>query len=349
MKLSRHLRKGVLTLCFGTVLGFAQQTHAFVVSDPVPDRRLEINLTLPTEAIETIGFGVSSWNELAETALTRWNDVGVGPLPDDEFFSVRDGSVSRDPCVRDGVNTVNFRDQLCGGFGWGDALGVTTSRFTTGGPVVEVDVIFNGAILWDAYAGPLRRRVTGGIVTEFLRVALHEFGHVLGLDHPDEFGQRVQALMNSFASDIDSIQPDDELGARAIPFIPSDDRGRDQRDLSVSFVKVKHVSKDDGDNITVKVSIQHIGTTMPDNTIRVSLFRSEDEVLDGTDEMITTTEILSAPLNSGEEVAAKLKKKGIPSLAGSFVAVSVDGDDLDRKSTRLNSSHTDISRMPSSA
>ena len=32
--------------------------------------------------------------------------------------------------------------------------------------------------------------------------------------------------------------------------------------------------------------------------------------------------------------------------AGQYVQVSVD---LDRKSTRLNSSHTDISRMPSSA
>ena len=34
---------------------------------------------------------------------------------------------------------------------------------------------------------------------------------------------------------------------------------------------------------------------------------------------------------------------------GADVDVDNDGGDLDRKSTRLNSSHTDISRMPSSA
>ena len=38
----------------------------------------------------------------------------------------------------------------------------------------------------------------------------------------------------------------------------------------------------------------------------------------------------------------------IPGLAG-VVSTSRQPDDVDRKSTRLNSSHTDISRMPSSA
>ena len=49
---------------------------------------------------------------------------------------------------------------------------------------------------WNSYRGNLR---TSGAtsVHDFMRVALHEFGHVLGLDHPDENGQRVTALMNS--------------------------------------------------------------------------------------------------------------------------------------------------------
>jgi hypothetical protein len=34
------------------------------------------------------------------------------------------------------------------------------------------------------------------------RIALHELGHVLGLDHPDEHGQTVDAIMNANISDL---------------------------------------------------------------------------------------------------------------------------------------------------
>jgi hypothetical protein len=48
------------------------------------------------------------------------------------------------------------------------------------------------------------------------RIALHEFGHVLGLSHPDDHGQIVAAIMNSRASDLDALQPDDIDGVTAI-------------------------------------------------------------------------------------------------------------------------------------
>jgi len=46
--------------------------------------------------------------------------------------------------------------------------------------------VFNNRRTWDSYRGALRSRSE-----DFRRVAIHEFGHVLGLDHPDEAGQRV--------------------------------------------------------------------------------------------------------------------------------------------------------------
>jgi hypothetical protein len=45
---------------------------------------------------------------------------------------------------------------------------------------------------------------------------LHEFGHVVGLDHPDQFGQHVAAIMNSVISSTDTLQADDINGGKSI-------------------------------------------------------------------------------------------------------------------------------------
>jgi hypothetical protein len=51
---------------------------------------------------------------------------------------------------------------------------------------------------------------------DFHRVALHEFGHALGLDHPDDHGQHVTAIMNSTITDIDTLQLDDINGVESL-------------------------------------------------------------------------------------------------------------------------------------
>ena len=48
------------------------------------------------------------------------------------------------------------------------------------------------------------------------RVVLHELGHVLGLEHPDEGGQDVAAIMNHTTSDLDTLQADDEAGIHVL-------------------------------------------------------------------------------------------------------------------------------------
>lgn len=47
---------------------------------------------------------------------------------------------------------------------------------------------------------------------------MHEFGHALGLDHPDDHGQTVRAIMHSsnMNGTIERLQPDDIAGVRAI-------------------------------------------------------------------------------------------------------------------------------------
>ena len=83
---------------------------------------------------------------------------------------------------------------------------ITSDRGTR----VETDIVFNKNQPWEIYHGKV------GFAPDFRRVALHELGHVLGLDHPDEAGQTVTAIMNSTESDTDSPTADDTSGIRAL-------------------------------------------------------------------------------------------------------------------------------------
>ncbi|MBP6863792.1 MAG: matrixin family metalloprotease [Candidatus Didemnitutus sp.] len=73
---------------------------------------------------------------------------------------------------------------------------------------VQADVIFNTAFQWSSYRGALQTS------QDIRRVAMHELGHVLGLNHPDQAAQSVAALMNSTVSNTDTVQPDDLVGAQ---------------------------------------------------------------------------------------------------------------------------------------
>lgn len=99
-----------------------------------------------------------------------------------------------------------------------NTLAVTTAWYI-GNQRTEADIIFNTAWTWDSYRGIVH---SGGV--DIQRVALHELGHVLGLDHPDEAGQAVSAVMNSHVSNLDSLTADDITGAQSLygpPGVPT--------------------------------------------------------------------------------------------------------------------------------
>jgi len=152
--------------------------------------------------------GSPDWATVAQSAIDEWN----GYLGRSRLRSLLNSTSE----VRRGnrINNVAFRADV-----YGSAFGERTLAVTLGtsntatGRYFEQDVLFNSTVTWNSYRGPLRSGAR-----EFRRVALHEFGHVIGLDHPDQAqpAQSIAAVMNSVVGNIEVLQSDDIAGAQAL-------------------------------------------------------------------------------------------------------------------------------------
>ena len=149
------------------------------------------------------GFG--SWNASAADAVAIWN----GYLDFIHMTSV--SSVSVPQRSNDGVNSVFFSSTVFGeSFGEG-TLAITAILQDAAGKI-ETDVIVNSAYRYNSYRGPLRSDSRGRLY-DIHRIFLHEFGHVLGLDHEDRRPLKTK-IMESFISDWDHLGADDIEGVR---------------------------------------------------------------------------------------------------------------------------------------
>ena len=147
--------------------------------------------------------GLGTWNNSAADALGLWNQH----LEQVTFDWVLNSTATKDSL--DGYNSVFFSDTILGeGFGENTlAAAVVWYNTSDYGTAIEADVVFNAAQPFNSYRGPLLPSQY-----DFHRVALHEFGHVLGLAHVS-YDPVGQALMEPVISNLDHLGADDIAGA----------------------------------------------------------------------------------------------------------------------------------------
>jgi len=179
------------------------QTDTNVTPVVWPDAKVVVAMTL--------NFSGAYKDSMLDAMQTSWNAVGT-PL------QFQEGVSTAQPCdnapgsnAADGINAAGFRQTTCADQAFGDALAVTQVTHVRRNGTWELsdtDIMVDQSRPWIAQrAGQLQPGTY-----DFHRVVIHELGHALGLEHPNDAGETVTAIMNSQVSGIETLQTDDIQG-----------------------------------------------------------------------------------------------------------------------------------------
>ena len=190
-------------------------TLLLIVSSGIAVRGFEIDGTkwLGAQAdyyVSMTGLSATgiAWNTAFITAMDAWTEQTVF-----EFSLVNEHA---DPCLDNGQSSVDFRDDLCGSEFGSNVLAVTLRRFEPqllGRPYIrEADIVVNANEDFDIFDGNLIQFGQNFAGLDFGRVALHELGHVIGLDHEET----NDAIMAPNIGNLFELQEDDIAGVNTL-------------------------------------------------------------------------------------------------------------------------------------
>ena len=166
-----------------------------------------------------------TWDNSAADALAQWNLY----LDLIEFNWVLGSNAPKGS--PDGFNSVFYSNTIFGDDFGDDTLAVTVWWTTDTYPFTktEADVVFNTAQKFNSYRGPLQTDLY-----DFHRVALHEFGHVLGLAHVENYPSG-QAIMEAYITNLDHLAADDIAGVDFLYGFRILNSGPYSQEVGVSF------------------------------------------------------------------------------------------------------------------
>lgn len=194
----RRFLPGLIALTLAAAPAFAWKRDS---EPPWPNGTVPLQLQLGNTPAYRDG---STPNSTALAALQSWN-LAMGRI---QFSGV---SGSGAPIAGgNGQNNVFFSTTVYGRAFDPGVVGITLI-YSSGGRRTECDVIVNQREPWDSYRGnPLPA------VPDLRRLLVHEFGHVLGLDHNDTGNDQVPGVMNSTLGSYETPADDELNGAAAL-------------------------------------------------------------------------------------------------------------------------------------
>jgi hypothetical protein len=208
---SRFSRVSLAAFCAAVCLSVVGSANAWApIGAKWFEPTLQMHLNFPAPQFP-LRDGSLTYYRSFENALQLWNEQ----LRDFQFTWSEDGV----PQNGNGMTEASMQTSVYSyGFGAG-VLAVTFLNYSNG-RMQEADVVFNvNQYTFDSYFG------FKGNGQDFHRIAIHELGHVLGLDHPDQNHPEVgyvaprpppDAVMNSIETKFDVLQDDDIAGGQAL-------------------------------------------------------------------------------------------------------------------------------------
>ena len=276
--------------------------------------------------------GSTSYATPLLAAMKLWNDQ-MGVVNFQGQVEPTEGYVSGN-----GINEIAM-DSKADGEDFGENTLAITLSYRVSNVRTESDVVFNTAHTWDSYRGGLRNDRE-----DIQRVAVHELGHILGLDHPNQAtpAQAVTAVMNSTVSNIQIPVTDDINGARSLygapGFVPANDNfanaatltisGSSAQAVGASIAGTAEVGEPDHDSETPTHSVWWKWTATSADPVTLTTFGSNFDTVLAVYAGSTLNDITSVVSNDdGERSVIRTSKLTFAPTIGTTYYIAVDGWD----------------------